>query len=368
MKNNSKTLRPMSKRKMIEQGLNVVAGIDLGDKHSQVCLLNLDGAIVERKKLRTSPTAFESYFGEWAPMRVVLEAGSHANWVYRLLERLEHEPLMADTHRLALITQSLSKDDRSDAERLAQLGLRMPEMLNAVEPRSLAVQHDRAVLKARETLVETRTKLINSVRGTVKSFGKRLLISSSEAFVKKAGAEVPDELRATLQPLLDVIQHLSDEISRYDKRIEQLGAEKYPATKRLRSIRGVGPITALAFVLNLDNDPRRLRRSRDAGPRMGLRPKRRDSGERSPQLSITKTGDRLLRRLLVQCAQYVLGRHGEDSAIRRWGLRLAARGGPSAKRKAIVAVARKLAVVMHVLWRRDVAFDPFYGTNPRPTG
>ena len=117
---------------------------------------------------------------------------------------------------------------------------------------------------------------------------------------------------------------------------------------------------------NLDNDPRRLRRSRDAGARMGLRPKRRDSGERSPQLSITKTGDRLLRRLLVQCAQYILGRHGTDSALRRWGLRLAARGGPTAKRKAIVAVARKLAVVMHVLWRRDEVFDPFHGMNPRP--
>ncbi len=149
MKNNSRTFKEVSKQKMIEQGLNVVAGVDLGDKHSQVCLIDLDGKIVERTKLRTSPAALERYFGGWAAMRVVLEAGCHANWIYRLLERLGHEPLMADTHRLALITQSLSKDDRSDAERLAELGLRMPEMLNAVEPRSLAIQCDRAVLKAR---------------------------------------------------------------------------------------------------------------------------------------------------------------------------------------------------------------------------
>ena len=185
---------------MIEEGLNVVAGVDLGDKHSHVCLIDLDGKIVERTKLRTSPAALERYFGGWAAMRVVLEAGCHANWIYRLLERLGHEPLMADTHRLALITQSLSKDDRSDAERLAELGLRMPEMLNAVEPRSLAIQRDRAVLKARETLVETRTKLINSLRGTVKSFGGRLPASSSEAFVKKAGPRVPDELRPRSNP------------------------------------------------------------------------------------------------------------------------------------------------------------------------
>ena len=357
MKNHSKTFTQVSKRKMIERGLSVVAGVDLGDKHSHVCLINLDGEIAERKKLR--------YFGGWALMRVVLEAGTHANWVYRLLQRLGHEPLMGGTHRLALITQSLSKDDRTDAQRLAELGLRMPEMLNAVEPCSLGIQCDRAVLKARQTLVETRTKLINTVRGAVKSFGERLPASSSEAFVKKASPKVPDELRDALEPLLQVIQHVSDEIRRYDKRIEKLGAEKYPATKRLRSIRGVGPVTALAFVLNLDNDPQRLRRSRDTGPRMGLRPKRRDSGERSPQLSITKSGDRLLRRLLVQCSQYILGHHGEDSLLRRWGLGLAARGGASAKRKAIVAVARKLAVLMHALWRQDVDFEPFYGTSPQ---
>ena len=223
MKNNSKTFREVSKQKMIEQGLNVVAGVDLGDKHSHVCLIDLDGNIVERKKLSTSPAAFERYFGGWAAMRVVLEAGCHANWIYRLLERLGHEPLMADTHRLALITQSLSKDDRSDAERLAELGLRMPEMLNAVEPRSLAIQCDRAVLKARETLVETRTKLINSVRGTVKSFGGRLPASSSEAFVKKASPQLPDELRVALEPLLEVIQHVSAAILHYDKHIEKGG-------------------------------------------------------------------------------------------------------------------------------------------------
>ena len=138
-------------------------------------------------------------------------------------------------------------------------------------------------------------------------------------------ASQSESLRDALQPLLEVIQHMSDEIRRFDKRIEKLGAEKYPATKRLRSIRGVGPVTALAFVLNLDNNPERLRRSLDADPRMGLRPKRRDSGERSPELSITKTGNRLLRPLLVQCSQYILGHHGEDSLLRRWGLGLAAR-------------------------------------------
>ena len=249
---------------------------------------------------------------------------------------------------------------------LAELGLRMPEMLNAVKPCSLEVQRHRAVLKARDVLVATRGKLINSLRGTLKSLGHRLPACDAAAFAKKAGPDVPDELRDTLQPLLLLIQHASDEIRRYDQRIEQL-CRHYPATERLRSIRGVGPITALAFVLNLDNDVKRLTNSRDAGARMGLRPKRRESGTRSPELSITKSGDRLLRRLLVQCAQYILGRHGEDSALKRWGLRLAARSGKAAKRKAVVAVARKLSVLLHVLWKRDTDFDPFHGISPSPT-
>jgi transposase len=364
MKKHSKTLTDVSKRMLIEKGMNMVAGLDIGDKHSHIWLLDLDGQVVESRKIRTTAPALEKYFSAWAAMRVVFEAGTHANWIYRLLVRLGHEALMTDSRRLALITASVSKDDRADAEWLAELGLRMPEMLNCVQPCSVEIQHDRVVLKARDTLIATRTKLINSMRGTLKSLGHRLPCCDGDAFARKAGPHIPAELNETLRPLLLVIQHVSDEIRRYDKRIDQL-CEKYPATLRLRSIRGVGPITALAYVLHLNNDPRLLRTSRDAGPRLGLRPKRRDSGARSPELSITKSGDRMLRRLLVQCAQYILGRHGQDSALRRWGLGLAARGGKSAKRKAIVATARKLAVLLHVLWKSDTDFDPFYGTDLR---
>lgn len=364
MKKQSKNVGRQAKQEMIDGGMNAVAGLDLGDKHSVVTVMNLDGEIVERKKIATSVAAFERYFQAWARMRVVFEAGSHANWTYRLLERMEHEPLMADTHRLALITQSLSKDDRNDSERLAELGLRMPEMLNPVEPCSLETQRDRTVLRAREAMVDARTKLINVVRGTVKSFGMRLPKITSPSFAKKAGPLLPEELGEVLRPLMLLIQHATDEIRRYDQRIEEMAENKYPQTKRMRTANGVGVITSVAFVLNLDNDSSRLRHSRDAGARVGLKPKRRDSGERSPELGITKTGDPMMRRLLVQCAQYILGHRGKDSALRRWGLKLAARGGTkSAKRKAVVAVARKLAVLLHLLWHRDLDFDPFHGVD-----
>ena len=362
MTNHTKNIQALSQpqHEMIEQGLHAVAGLDLGDRHSHLCVLGLDGKIIERHRVRTNVKAFEKFFGAWGPMRVVFEAGTHSLWVFRLLKRLGHQPLMADTHNLALITQSMSKSDRRNAATLGELGLRMPQMLHTVNPCSLSTQTDRTVLRARDGAVQARTKLINTVRGMVKSFGERLPACTTEAFAKKAGGAMPSSLQDTLGPLLLVIQHLSDEIRRYDKKIKQLGEETYPQTQRMRSIPGVGPITSLAFVLNLDDDVTKLKSSRAAGPRLGLRPKQRNSGKRKPELSITKSGDALLRRLLVQCGQYILGHYGTESRLRSWGLRLAARGGKAAKRKAVVAVARKLAILLHVLWKNDVDFDPLY--------
>ena len=202
MKNHSKSIAALSQpqREMIEQGMNVVVGLDLGDRHSHLCLLDLEGHIVERHRIRTSVASFEKFFDAWAPMRVVLEAGTHSLWVWRLLQRLGHQPLMADTHHLALITQSLSKSDPRDAAVLGELGLRMPQMLHTVHPCSLETQVDRSVLRARDGAVQARTKLINQVRGTVKSFGERLPQCTTEAFAKKASAAMPSSLQDTLGP------------------------------------------------------------------------------------------------------------------------------------------------------------------------
>ena len=163
-----------------------------------------------------------------------------------------------------------------------------------------------------------------------------------------AGA-VPSELRAALVPVLRMIDELTQRIVAFEKRIEKLSKERYPETEVLRQVNGVGALTAFTYVLTLE-DPQRFRNSRSVGPFLGLCPKQRQSGARDPELRISKAGDRDLRRLLVQSAQYILGPFASDSDLRRFGLALASRGGKSAKRRAIVALARKLSVLLHRLW------------------
>jgi transposase len=159
-----------------------------------------------------------------------------------------------------------------------------------------------------------------------------------------------------LLPVLKQLELLTSQIKEYDRQVEGLG-KKYRETEQLRQVNGVGAVTSVAYTLIVDN-PDRFKRSRDAGPYLGLVPKQSESGEQSPQLRITKTGDRMLRRLLVGSAQYMLGPFGDDSDLRRFGLAMAARGGKNAKRRAVVAVARKLAVLLHRLWVTGEVYEP----------
>lgn len=168
---------------------------------------------------------------------------------------------------------------------------------------------------------------------------------------------MPAELVSALGPVLETIAELTVRIRAYDRELERLCAQQYPETQRLRQVAGVGALTALAYVLVLE-DPTRFARSRAVGPYLGLRPKRAESGQARPQLRISKGGDVLLRKLLVQSAHYVLGPFGPDTDLRRWGQRLAARGGKNAKKRAVIAVARKLAVLLHRLWMSGAKYEP----------
>lgn len=351
-------------------GEAAVCGIDVGAKYSEICLLDEAGELVERHKIRTSRQAFAAFFADRAALPIALEAGSDSNWIRRELAGYGHHVTVADAKRVKIITDTYSKDDRRDARWLATILLRWPELLHPVQPRSLETETHRAVLRLRETLVETRVKQIASIRGILASFGYKPPKISSDAFARRVRALVPAELRDAVEPLLAVIESSTKQIRIYDKQVETLCATKYrEATARMQSIKGVGPQTALAFTLELDNNAGRLSSSRAAGALVGLRPKRRESGQQAPELSITKAGNRMLRKLLIQCAHYILGRHGEDSRLRRWGLGLAARSSTKrGKRRAVVATARKLAVLLHTLWRTGESFDPWRGgvLEPQP--
>lgn len=336
----------------------VISGVDVSDRYSSYYSITADGDVVEEGRLRTTASAFEAHFGG-RRRRVVLEVGPHSPWISRLLKGLGHEVIVANARMVALIHSNPKKRDPVDAEALARLGRVDPKLLYPIEHRSEQAQVDLGVVRARDAVVRARTGLINHVRGSVKSLGARLPASSAEGFVAKAREHLPEAVRAGLEPVLETIQTLSRQIRFYDKQIEGLCEERYPETAVLRQIKGVGPITALTFCLVIE-DPARFANSRAVGAYLGLTRRHDDSGESEPELRITKAGDVFLRRLLVQSAHYVLGRFGPDTDLRRWGLRYIERGGTSntAKKKAAVAVARKLAVVLHRLWSTGEVYEP----------
>lgn len=338
------------------------AGLDLGDRRSWVVVLDQAGEVIESCSVANTARGLQRFFGKLGPSRVALEAGTHAGWASRLLSGLGHEVYVANSRRLRLIYENSRKDDRVDAEYLARLARADPKLLSPVRVRGEQVQGDWALLKGRAALVECRSKLINQCRGAVKQSGRRLPRCSAASFARRAAGEVPEPLREALRPVLEMIAQLSARIRHLDREVEGKCRRDYPHTGVLRQIGGVGPITALAFVLRLES-AERFEKSRDVGAFLGLVPRRRQSGGSDPLLRISKQGDRMLRCLLVNCSHYILGAFGPDCDLRRKGLQLAARGGKAAKKKAVVAVARKLAVLMHHLWSAGEVYEPLYNAS-----
>jgi transposase len=336
-------------------------GLDVGDKWCHIAVVDRGGKLIEQSRVATEAEGLRKKLKSMktnnARLRIILEAGPHSQWISRLLEEEGHEVIVANPRRLKMIYDSDSKCDEADAEALARLGRLDPSLLRPVRHRSLKSQTDLTVIRSRDALVKSRTQLVNHVRGVAKSFGVSLKKCSTKSFHHQVPEYLPDILIPSLTPILDTIGELSQKISQFDYVIEKKAVTEYPATERLRQVKGVGPITSLSYILTLE-DASRFRNSRDAGCYIGLRPRRDQSGERDPELRITKAGDRMLRRLLVGSAQYILGPFGEDCDLRRWGLKLAARGGKNAKKKAIVATARKLAVLLHHLWKTGEDYDP----------
>lgn len=264
-----------------------IAGLDLGDKHSHLCLIDTEsGEVLEEGRLRTTPEAFERRFGSERPMRVAIEVGTHSPWVSRLLEECGHEFLVANPRKTRLIYGSGRKTDKLDAQKLARLARADPELLHPVKHRGKDSQAHLALIHSREALVRSRTQLINHVRGTVKSFGARLPGCSARSFHKKVRDQLPSELAEGLEPVMETIASLTGRIGDYDRRIEDLATERYPQTKLLRQVQGVGTLTALAFVLTVE-DPHRFSKSRTVGAYLGLVPATDQSGDSDPQKRIS---------------------------------------------------------------------------------
>lgn len=341
------------------KGSTLFVGLDLGDRHSYVAILDHEGILMEEARLATTQIAFRHKFTGLPACRIAMEVGSHSRWVSELLRELGHEVLVANARKLRAIYHNPRKGDRVDAQTLARLARLDPALLSPVHHRSPQAQADLAILRSRDALVRSRTLLINHVRGTAKAAGARLPSCTAHGFATKVAPAIPHALQAALLPILESIAALDQQIRDFDRQLETLCRDRYPQALALRRVAGVGPVTALAFILTLE-DPSRFRKSREVGPALGLVPKRDQSGDRDPQLRITKTGNTYLRRLLVSCAQYILGPFGPDCDLRRWGLRLAERGGKSAKKRAVVAVARKLAILLHRLWVTGEVYQSSY--------
>jgi transposase len=341
----------------IESSQTMTIGLDTGDRTTHACVLDGEREVVHRSRFSTSREPLARALARWPGARVVLEAGSQSPWMAGFLRERGFRVQVVDPRRVALIAKDPRKTDKRDAEMLARLGSAVPELLGSVHHRSEQTQADLSAVRARALLVRLRTQGIQQVRGILKAFGVRVPGTSSEAFHKKAAAHVPTMLQPALQPVLRMLGDLAEHIASLDATLEQLAKDRYPEIQLLSQVNGVGPVTSVSYVLTIE-DPSRFARSRQVGSWTGLCPRSRASGDKDPQLGIAKTGDPYLRRLLVQCAQYILGPFGKDSDLRRFGQRLVDRGGGRAKARAVVAVARKLAVLLHRLWATGEVYEP----------
>src|SRR3954467_11607014 len=345
----------------------MTAGLDLGDRYSYLFVLdNESGQMIEEGRLRTTPDDLRRRFDSGERMKIAIEVGTHSTWVSRLLEECGHEVLIANPRKTRLIYGDKRKTDKLDAQKLARLARVDPELLYPIEHRGEESQAHLALIHSRDALVRSRTQLINHVRGTVKSFGARLPQCSAQSFHKKVAGRLPNELTEALEDVVATIASLTEKIRDYERRIERVCGERYPQeTGLLQQVPGVGVLTSLTFVLTLE-DPDRFAKSRAVGAYLGLVPGKDQSGESDPGKRISGEGDEMLRRLLVGSAHYILGPFAPDSDLRRHGEKIASRGGKNAKKRAVVAVARKLAVLLHRLWITGETYEPLH--NARLSG
>jgi transposase len=360
-----------SKTKNTSQQFETYIGVDLGDRKHHVCVTDKHGVILSEFSINNDRAALKQLCDEYPNAAVAIEVGTHSPWVSRFLTDGGMNVIVANARKLRAIYQNERKCDEFDARMLAKLLRADPDLLSPIQHGSEQAQKDLVAIKVRDSLVRQRVAIIATVRGVNKSMGLRIPASSSESFHVKAEAFLEDhpELEPAITPALISLESLSSQIKFYEKAIEQAAREHHPQAVKFQQIPSIGPITSMAFVLCIE-DPSRFKDPRDVGAYLGLVPRRDQSGGTDKQLPISKVGNRYLRQLLVQCAQYLLGHFGPECALREQGLKLAEKGGKAAKKKAVIAIARKLAVMMVAMWQKGSDYEAFPVrriTEPKPT-
>ncbi len=337
-----------------------VVGIDLGNVKHAICVTDrASGEILDERNITNHRESLRRLSQKYPGALIAMEVGAHSPWISRFLAGLDHEVLVANPRKVRAIFENDRKCDLYDARMLAKIARFDRSLLYPIEHQSEEAQRDLLQIKLRDSLVRRRVDLISSVRGTLKSLGIPLKSPNTNYFARHARRDLEGEHDATLgliEPILTALDAVTEQIKVLDKEIEALAATRYPQTDLLMEITGVGVLTSLCFVLVV-GDPERFIKSRDIGAYLGLVPKRDQSGDLDKELRISRKGDAYLRRLLVGSAQYILGPFGPECDLRTRGLALAARGGKRAKKKAVVATARKLAVVMLSLLKTGVSYE-----------
>jgi transposase len=357
MKQLSETLAGMG-----TEGSDIRVGLDVGDTCSRWSAIDLLTGEVRDGRMTTSREGVAACFGAARHCTVAFEAGTHSSWLYWSLRELRHRAAVLPSDVLRQGSgKKRRRNDAKDAEALRELAVDVDRArVKQLWQRTPGQQRELALLRARDAAVRARALLANAVRGLVKPSGERLGRHSVESLPNFARQELSAEALALVGPLLPQIESLTEAVDNYDREVEAY-LESRPDAARLLQVHGVGPIT-VAAIMAVVADPQRIKHSRDLGAYLGLVPGEDQSGGHDPQLHITKTGNALARRTLVQAAHFMMSARGKDCALRRWALaRIGDGKNKILKKRIAIALARKLAVLLHRLWVSGEDYQPLRG-------
>ena len=327
-------------------------GLDLGNTFTKAVGLDARGNVVLREDLHNDAETLKAFFEAHPGATVGMETGTHCRWIAALAASCGCDAVIGNARKLRLISESSRKNDWNDAESIARLCRFDRKLFHPVTLRDGEHHRLYQLLRQRDALVSMRTALVNQLRGFAKAGGTMLPRRDARSFLSLRDSMPPEFLR-DFKPLLKALEDLARRIAAAEAILGQFVRRHFrKMDERLQTVPGVGPVASAAFIA-LVPDPGRFKSAREAGPYFGLVPKQDQSGDGHRPCRITHEGSPFMRKTLVNAANALLKKSARDTALKRFGERLSRRGqGKVARRKAKVALARKLAVTMLAMMRR----------------